>query len=213
MPPKQPRLTWRETRRLISLDMDMFGEWPLAFGAFRPSRPRWQLFLYLLFTAHMFPAVLLFRLQTFLFDAGLPALATFLARINHTVFGVSIGHHVRTAGGLYIAHGHVVMDGVINLGHSVQVAPFVTLGLTNSEGHPFDLIGPTIGDHVNIGTGAKVIGPVTIGDHVKIGANAVVVDDVPAHHTAVGAPARSFPTVTRDERQALEVEPEAKRGL
>jgi serine O-acetyltransferase len=201
--------------------MDMFGEWPLAFGAFRASRPRWQLFLYLLFTAHMFPAVLLFRLQTFLFDARLAdhetvgrlelLLATFLARINHPVFGVSLGHHVRTTGGLYIAHGHVVMDGVINLGHSVQVAPFVTLGLTNSEGKTFDLIGPTIGDHVNIGTGAKVIGPVTIGDHVKIGANAVVVDDVPAHHTAVGAPARSFPTVTRDERQALEVEPEAKR--
>lgn len=213
MAARQPKLTWRETRRLISLDMDMFGEWPLAFGAFRASRPRWQLFLYLLLTAHMFPAVLIYRLQTYLFDAGLGPLATLLGRINHTVFGVTIGHHVRTTGGLYIAHGHVVMDGVINLGHSVQVAPFVTLGLTNSEGRPFDLIGPTIGDHVNIGTGAKVVGPVTIGDHVKVGANAVVIDDVPAHHTAVGAPARWFPTIPREERQALEVEPEAKRGL
>jgi serine O-acetyltransferase len=206
-------MTWRETRRLVSLDMDMFGEWPLAFGAFRATRPRWQLFLYLLFTAHMFPAVALYRLQVFLFDNGLPPMATAIQRLNHVLFTVTIGHHVRTSGGLYIAHGHVVMDGVIRLGHSVQVAPFVTLGLTNSEGKPFDLIGPTIGDHVNIGTGAKVIGPVQIGDHVKVGANAVVVDDVPPHHTAVGAPARSFPTVTRDEREAMAAEPEVKRGL
>jgi len=197
-----PRVGWRETRRLIGLDMDIFGEWPLAFGAFPASRPRWMLFFYLLATAHMFPAVLLYRLQIFLFDARLAPLATMLWRLNHTLYGVSIGHHVRTTGGLYIAHGHVVMDGVIRLGHSVQVAPFVTLGLTNSEGHPFDLIGPTIGDHVNIGTGAKVLGPVHIGDHVKIGANAVVVHDVPPGHTAVGAPARSFPTLTREERAA-----------
>lgn len=197
-----PKVGWGETRRLVSLDMDMFGEWPLAFGAFPATRPRWMLFLYLLATAHMFPAVLLYRLQILLFDARLAPLATALSRLNHVLFGVSIGHHVRTTGGLYIAHGHVVMDGVIRLGHSVQVAPFVTLGLTNSEGKPFDLVGPTIGDHVNIGTGAKVLGPVRIGDHVKIGANAVVVHDVPSHHTAVGVPARCFPTVTREEREA-----------
>jgi len=47
-----------------------------------------------------------------------------------------------------------------------------------------------IGGHVDIGTGAKILGPVTIGDHAKIGANAVVVTDVPAGATAVGIPAR-----------------------
>jgi serine O-acetyltransferase len=199
--PREEKVGWRETRRLIGLDMDMFGEWPLAFGAFSRKRPRWMLFLYLLTTSHMFPSVLLYRLQILLFDARLAPLATMLGRMNHILFGVTIGHHVRTTGGLYIAHGHAVFDGVIRLGHNVQIAPFVTLGLTNSEGHSFDLIGPTIGDHVNIGTGAKVLGPVTIGDHVKIGANAVVVHDVPAGHTAVGAPARSFPTVKREERE------------
>lgn len=197
----QPRVGWAETRRLIGLDMDCYGEWPLAFGTFSARRPRWMLFLYLLVTGHMFPAVAIYRLQIFLFDAGLGPLATILARLNHLLFHVTIGHHARAHGGLYIAHGHVVMDGVINLGHSVQVAPFVTLGLTNSEGKPFDLIGPTIGDHVNIGTGAKVLGPVHVGSHVKIGANAVVVGDVPPHHTAVGVPARCFPTRMRAERE------------
>lgn len=196
----QPAVRWRETRRLISLDMDLFGEWPLAFGAFPASRPRWMLFFYLLFTAHMFPAVLVYRLQVFFHDAGFKPLATLLSRFNHSIFSVTIGNNVRTTGGLYLAHGYVVIDGIVNLGHSVQIAPFVTIGLTNSEGRPFDLVGPTIGDHVNIGTGSRILGPIRIGDHVKIGANSVVVHDVPSHHTAVGAPARSFPTFTRAER-------------
>ena len=49
---------------------------------------------------------------------------------------------------------------------------------------------PTIGGHVDIGAGAKILGGVHIGDHAKIGANAVVINDVPAHTTAVGIPAR-----------------------
>lgn len=197
----QPKVGWKETRRLIGLDMDLFGEWPLTFGAFPATRPRWMLFFYLLFTGHMFPAVLIYRLQVFLYDAGLRPIATLLSRLNHSIFSVTIGHNVRTTGGLYFAHGYVVIDGIVNLGHSVQVAPFATIGLSNSESRPFDLVGPTIGDHVNIGTGAKVLGPIHIGDHVKVGANSVVVHDVPSHHTAVGAPARSFPTVPLADRQ------------
>ena len=50
---------------------------------------------------------------------------------------------------------------------------------------------PTIGDRVTIGSGAKVLGPITIGDDVKIGANAVVVKDVPNGDIAVGIPAKN----------------------
>ena len=46
------------------------------------------------------------------------------------------------------------------------------------------------GGHVDIGAGAKILGPVTIGDHARIGANAVVTSEVPAHATAVGIPTR-----------------------
>ena len=49
---------------------------------------------------------------------------------------------------------------------------------------------PRIGGHVDIGAGAKVLGPVTIGRHARIGANAVVIDDVPDGATAAGVPAR-----------------------
>ena len=189
----QPKQTWRRTSHLIGLDLDHYAAWPRAFGAVPTSWPRWFQFLYIFFTTHMFAAVLIYRLQTFLADARLGKLATLLSRLNHSLFGVTIGHNVRTTGALYIAHGHVVMDGIINLGHGVELAPFVTLGLSNSSRLAFDLYGPTIGDHVNIGTGAKVLGPITIGDDVKIGANAVVVKDVPSGHSAVGVPATNIP--------------------
>ncbi len=190
----RPKQTWRETRRLIGCDIDLYSQWPLGFGMFKKSRPRWMLFLYLLCTFHMFPAIVLFRLQAFLYDAGFGPLASGVSRLNHFLFSVSIGNQVRSTGGLVIAHGHVVVDGWTLLGHDVQLNPFVTLGVTNSVHQPFVLWGPTIGDHVSIGTGAKILGPVWIGDHAKIGANAVVVHDVPAHHTAVGVPAHAFPT-------------------
>jgi serine O-acetyltransferase len=47
-----------------------------------------------------------------------------------------------------------------------------------------------IGDNVDIGAGAKLLGRITIGDDVRIGANAVVITDIPSGATAVGIPAR-----------------------
>ncbi len=164
------------------------------FGLVRKDRPNWFLFLYLLVTVHSFPPVVLFRAQSFFFEAGMSPLATFVSRLNSFLFDVTIGNQVRSNGSLLISHGHVVLDGWTVLGDHVEVNPFVTLGIGNSSQKHFELWGPTVGDHVNIGTGAKVLGKVTIGDRVRIGANAVVLDDVPSDCTAVGAPARHFRT-------------------
>jgi serine O-acetyltransferase len=49
---------------------------------------------------------------------------------------------------------------------------------------------PVIGNNVEIGAGAKVLGDIRVGDYAKIGANAVVLQDVPPHAIAVGIPAR-----------------------
>lgn len=49
---------------------------------------------------------------------------------------------------------------------------------------------PTLGGHVDVGAGARLLGPIRIGEHAKIGANAVVICDVPPYATAVGVPAR-----------------------
>jgi serine O-acetyltransferase len=49
---------------------------------------------------------------------------------------------------------------------------------------------PTIGGHVDIGAGAKLIGPIVVGDHARIGANALVREDVPAYGVSVAANAK-----------------------
>jgi len=52
---------------------------------------------------------------------------------------------------------------------------------------------PIIGDNVDIGVGAVIMGAIKIGNNVSIGANAVVLCDVPDNHIAVGVPAKIYP--------------------
>ncbi len=59
----------------------------------------------------------------------------------------------------------------------------VTIGTRNND------MPPTIGGHVDIGAGAKILGNLKIGNHACIGANAVVVKDIPSGKTAMGIPA------------------------
>ena len=123
-------------------------------------------------------AVWLYRAKMRLRDAKVPLLPESVDIAARALFRVQIGNQVHIGPGLMITHGHVVIDGA------------TTIGLTNSKKVGFSLDGPTIGDDVYIGTGAKIIGPVTVGDGARIGANAVVIHDVPAGATVVGVPAR-----------------------
>lgn len=135
-------------------------------------------------------AVWLFRVKVRLRAAGVPIVPSACDTIARALFDVSIGDRVTIGPGLMMSHGNVVIDGRTTIGSNCQINPWVTIGLSNSKKLGFSVDGPTIGDHVHIGTGAKVLGPITIGDHVRIGANAVVIHDVPPNVTVVGAPAR-----------------------
>lgn len=77
----------------------------------------------------------------------------------------------------------VVIHPAAEVGVNCLILQQVTIG-ANQHGQV-----PKIGDRVDIGAGAKIIGGVVVGDHALIGANAVVVHDVPPWHTAVGIPA------------------------
>ncbi|MBE0609095.1 MAG: serine acetyltransferase, partial [Dehalococcoidia bacterium] len=133
--------------------------------------------------------VLVYRLQAWTRQKRIPLVPNFCRRVTMLLAGVSIGDSVTIGPGLLVNHGHVIIDGATTIGPQCNLAPFVTIGL-NTGGPGPSLLGPTIGRNVFIGTGAKVLGPITIGDNARIGANAVVMNDVPANSTAVGVPAR-----------------------
>lgn len=132
-----------------------------------------------------FLAHALYRAKARMQALGVPLLPRLAHHLARTLGGVSIGDPVLMAPGVYLVHGEVVIDGITEVGAGVVIAPWVTIGLRAGQ-----LRGPVIGDRVNLGTGAKVIGPVEVGAEAQVGANAVVVADVAAAATVVGAPAR-----------------------
>lgn len=98
--------------------------------------------------------------------------------------GTTIGQRFR------IDHfGGIIISGDAVFGDDCIVRNGVTVGLR----HTGERGSPVLGDRVDIGAGAKILGPITIGDDVSIGANAVVIQDVPSNSIAVGVPARILP--------------------
>lgn len=85
--------------------------------------------------------------------------------------------------------GGVIVSGDAVIGDDTVIRNGVTIGMKRRD----DPGSPVIGNRVDIGTGAKVLGKIRIGDDVIIGANAVVIRDVPAGCIAVGIPARIIP--------------------
>ena len=85
--------------------------------------------------------------------------------------------------------GAIVVSGAATFGDDCIIRQGVTVGLR----HTGDLRCPRIGNRVDIGAGAKLLGGITIGDDAAIGANAVVLTDVPAGCAAVGIPAKIIP--------------------
>ncbi len=187
---EQPVVNWAETRRLVSLDLAAHATWLSDMPA---TWPTWARLLYASVMTQTFGANLMYRLQIFLDGAGFAKLAFLLMRTSQVLFSISIGKNVRIGGGLHLAHGQIVLDGVTTIGSNVCISPFVLVGLSNRDALVFELTGPTIGDDVHIGTGARVLGPIHVGNRAKIGANSVVVKDVPDDHVAVGVPATTHP--------------------
>jgi serine O-acetyltransferase len=132
-----------------------------------------------------FMAHALYRAKARLQALGVPLLPRLLHKLAMLTAQVSIGDPVVMHPGVYLVHGQVVADGLVEIHSGAVIAPFVTIGLRAG-----DVQGATIERDVNIGTGAKVIGGVRIGAGATVGANAVVVDDVAPGTTVVGAPAR-----------------------
>jgi serine O-acetyltransferase len=100
--------------------------------------------------------------------------------------GVEIHPAAKVGKGLFIDHGSgVVIGETAEIGDDVTLYQGVTLGGT---GFATGKRHPTVQDNVTIGSGAKLLGPITVGHGAKIGANSVVITDVPPNSTVVGNP-------------------------
>jgi serine O-acetyltransferase len=131
-------------------------------------------------------ALLAHRVAHALFDAGVPVAPRVLAYVARSTTGVEIHPAARIGEGLFIDHGMgVVIGETAEIGRDVTLYQGVTLGGT---GFATGKRHPTLEDNVTVGSGAKLLGPVTVGHGSKVGANTVVVTDVPPHATVVGNP-------------------------
>jgi serine O-acetyltransferase len=131
-------------------------------------------------------ALLAYRVAHALEDAGVPVLPRLISMLMRALTGIEIHPAARIGQGLFIDHGAgVVIGQTAEIGDDVTLYQGVTLGGT---GFATGKRHPTVQDNVTIGSGAKLLGPITIGHGAKIGANSVVITDVPPNSTVVGNP-------------------------
>jgi serine O-acetyltransferase len=119
-------------------------------------------------------------------QAGVPVVPRLISMVTRAITGIEIHPSANIGQGLFIDHGAgVVIGETADIGNDVTLYQGVTLGGT---GFATGKRHPTVQDNVTIGSGAKLLGPITIGHGAKIGANSVVITDVPANSTVVGNP-------------------------
>ena len=131
-------------------------------------------------------ALLAHRVAHALWDAEVPFAPRVLAYTSRAFTGIEIHPAARIGTDFFIDHGSgVVIGETAEIGDRVTLFQGVTLGGTGFETGKRH---PTLEDDVTVGSGAKLLGPVTIGHNAKVGANTVVIEDVPPDSTVVGNP-------------------------
>ncbi len=146
-----------------------------------------------------FHAIILHRVAHKLWGKNFRLLARAISHLNRAISGIEIHPGAKIGRRFFVDHGMgVVIGETADIGDDVTIYHQVTLGGTStrkSKRHP------SVGDHVTIGAGAKILGPVNVGHHSKIGSGSVVVRDVPPYSTVVGVPGR---IVSRDPNECRE---------
>ena len=168
-----------------------------------------------------FHALLAYRLAHWLKGQRVPFLPRAISQLARWLTGIEIHPSAKIGERFFIDHGMgVVIGETAEVGDNVTLFQGVTLGGTGKDRGKRH---PTLGSHVVVGAGAKILGGITIGDNVKIGANSVVLKSVPPNSTVIGVPARiiksqgerlpdatmdhtNMPDPTADRFAALELE-------
>jgi serine O-acetyltransferase len=142
-------------------------------------------------------AMLLYRLMQWSRKRRLVPMEMVFNKLNAILCNCVIGRGAEFGPGFVLIHSDgVVINGTVRGGAGVYLEHQVTIGAERRRT-------PILGNNVFVGAGAKIIGDVVVGDGARVGANAVVLRDVPAHHTAVGVPARMIGPSTDESSQRL----------
>lgn len=139
---------------------------------------------------------LLHNLSRTLYQWKIPLLPRTIYYFMRVAFTISIPWTARVGRGTRFNHwgmGIVVHRRAV-IGENCAIGHFVTLGGTSGH-HEV----PVIGNHVHIGAGARILGPVKVGDHAVIAANAVVLHDIPPYAVVGGVPARIIKNKAAEE--------------
>ncbi|MEM7234898.1 MAG: serine acetyltransferase [Planctomycetota bacterium] len=156
-----------------------------------------------------------YRVRPRFLRAPLSILYKCLKVASQILTGIDLPCEVKVGKNFRIEHfGDIIISGDTVIGDDVVLRNGVTIGLrhTGIKG------APVIGNRVDIGTGAKILGAITIGDDVAIGANAVVIKDVPANSIAVGIPAKikprkAPPTPPASDTESQDAESKVENGV
>lgn len=139
-----------------------------------------------------FHAIQSHRVAHYLWQLGRRELSLYLQNRCSEVFAVDIHPAARIGSGILIDHAtSLVIGETAVVGDNVSMLHEVTLGGTGKDCGDRH---PKIGHGVLIGAGAKILGNVRVGDCAKIAAGSVVLEDVPAHCTVAGVPAKRVGT-------------------
>lgn len=135
-----------------------------------------------------FKAVRAHRRANWCYRHHMKFLARWISQHSRKKTGIEIHPAAKIGKGLFIDHGMgVVIGETAEIGDYCTLYQNVTLGGTGKDQGKRH---PTLGNHVLVGAGAKVLGPFRVGDNARVAAGAVVLDEVPPDATAVGVPAR-----------------------
>ena len=182
-------------QRLVELLLEQYREHPALLeqmvadsAAYIDRDPACQRWLEPLLFFKGFQALQLHRVAHVLHLAGRCELAALLHSRCSEVFAVDIHPAAKIGRGIMLDHatGLVIGETAV-VGDNVSILHAVTLG---GSGRCSGDRHPKVGSGVMIAAGAQLLGNIVIGDGAKIGAGSVVLNDVPAHVTVAGVPAR-----------------------
>jgi serine O-acetyltransferase len=145
-----------------------------------------------------------YGVRPWLLRKPLSGLYRLMFKLVQVMTGVELPCEAVVGDNFVIDHfGAIIVSGYAKFGANCRIRTGVVVGLARVD----EPCAPQIGDNVDIGAGAKLLGRIRIGDNVRIGANAVVLQDVPSDSIAVGVPAVIRPNKVARLPRPIEVWP------